>query len=97
MISRIAGRLIQANDGRALLECEHLVYEVLVPGCDIPALNRVERSSCSIPSYHESMVRDPRSFPTHRIRDQRDRAFFELFTTVKNIGNRKALRQPTAL
>lgn len=95
MISRIAGRLIQANDGRALLECEHLVYEVLVPGCDIPALN----SQCGTVvvfhtlHYHESHGQGSSFVPRLvGFGTERDRAFFELFTTVKNIGNRKALR-----
>ncbi|MEE2906777.1 MAG: Holliday junction branch migration protein RuvA [Planctomycetota bacterium] len=95
MISRIAGRLIEARDGHALLECDHLVYEILVPGCDIAYLN----SRCGTAvvfhtlHYHESHGQGssfvPRLVGFH---NERDRAFFELFTTVKNIGYRKALR-----
>lgn len=95
MINRIAGRLIEAREGHALLECDHLVYEVLVPGCDIPSLNSRRGTAVVFHTlhYHESHGQGSSFVPRLVGFDsERDRAFFELFTTVKNIGYRKALR-----
>tara|TARA_Y100000589_G_scaffold302329_1_gene313808 strand:- start:74 stop:775 length:702 start_codon:yes stop_codon:yes gene_type:complete len=95
MISRISGCLIEAREGHALLECDHVVYEILVPGCDIPYLNTRCGTTVVFHTlhYHESHGQGssfvPRLVGFH---NERDRAFFELFTTVKNIGYRKALR-----
>lgn len=95
MISRISGRLLEARDGHALLECDHLVYEILVPGADIPSLNTKLGNPVVFHTlhYHESHGQGT-SFVPRLIgfQTERDRAFFDLFTTVKNIGNRKALR-----
>lgn len=95
MISRIAGRLLEARDGHALLECDHLVYEILVPGCDIASLNSCYGTAIVFYTlhYHESHGQGASFVPRLvGFRNERDRAFFELFTTVKNIGYRKALR-----
>ena len=95
MISRIAGRLLEARDGHALIECDHLVYEILVPGSDIPSLNTRHGMTVVFHTlhYHESHGQGSSFVPRLvGFQNERDRAFFELFTTVKNIGNRKALR-----
>ncbi|MCH2132530.1 MAG: helix-hairpin-helix domain-containing protein [Phycisphaerales bacterium] len=95
MISRIAGRLIEARDGRALLECDHLVYEILVPTGSVPHLSSQTGSTIIFHTlhYHESHGQGASFVPRLVGFDsERDRAFFELFTTVKNIGYRKALR-----
>ena len=95
MISRIEGVLIELEDGRAHLRCGGLVYEVLVPAADQGALvlqlgNAIELHTLHVleGSSQGSSFR-PRliGFATAG-----DRAFFELFTTVKGIGPRKALR-----
>ena len=95
MISRISGRLLEARDGHALLECDHLVYEILVPGADVPSLNTQLGNTVVFHTlhYHESHGQGSSFVPRLvGFQAERDRAFFELFTTVKNIGNRKALR-----
>jgi Holliday junction DNA helicase RuvA len=95
MISRITGRLIEANDGRALLECDPFVYEILVPGGDVPALSTQCGKMVVFHTlhYHESHGQGSSFVPRLvGFGSERDRAFFELFTTVKNIGYRKALR-----
>ena len=95
MISRIGGRLVEARDGRALLECDHLVYEVLVPVGSVPHLSGQQGARITFHTlhYHESHGQGS-SFVPRLIgfNTEQDRAFFELFTTVKNIGYRKALR-----
>jgi len=96
MISRLTGHLVSMDDGSALVQCgEHLTYELLVPGADQQRLATMvgERVVFHTLHYLESANQGasyvPRliGFPSPA-----DRDFFELFTTVKGIGNRKALR-----
>ncbi len=96
MISRLSGTLIRTtDDGRALLRCEAITYEVLVPAADVPRLADREGAAIEFETLHylESHGQGATMLPRLvGFSTERDRSFFELFTTVKNIGYRKALR-----
>ena len=96
MISRINGTLVRTtDDGRALLRCDAITYEVLVPAADVHALAGREGEAVEFQTLHylESHGQGASMLPRLvGFSSERDRAFFELFTTVKNIGYRKALR-----
>jgi Holliday junction DNA helicase RuvA len=96
MISRITGRLEQAEDGQALVDTGNgLAYEVLVPAGDIERLSRRVGQDVTLYTIHYV-----EGDPSHGSQVERligflqpeDRSFFRAFTTVKGIGNRKALR-----
>ena len=95
MISRIEGVLIELEDGRAHLRCGGLVYEVLVPAADHGALTLELGNAIELHTLH--LLEGTSQGSSFRPRligfaTAGDRAFFELFTTVKGIGPRKALR-----
>ena len=96
MISQIEGELVAlTEDGRALLRCDHCTYELMIPGADHQRL----ASMCGqnirfhtlyyLENHNQGAAYIPRLIG---FSSAQDRAFFELFTTVKGIGNRKALR-----
>jgi Holliday junction DNA helicase RuvA len=95
MISRIEGTLLSLDEGHAMLACGALAYEVLVPGADQQRLATMIGQAVSFHTLHylESQ-NNGASFVPRLIgfSSPGDREFFELFTTVKGIGNRKALR-----
>jgi len=95
MIARIHGRLVSLQQGRALLECGPLAYEVLVPSADEQRLGTmIDETVCfHTLHYHEAQGQGA-SFTPRLVGflEVVDRDFFELFTTVKGVGNRKALR-----
>jgi Holliday junction DNA helicase RuvA len=95
MISRIEGVLIELEDGRAHLRCGGLVYEVLVPAADHGGLTLELGNAIELHTLH--LLEGTSQGSSFRPRligfaTAGDRAFFELFTTVKGIGPRKALR-----
>jgi len=96
MISRIEGQLLaMTSDGRALLACDHLTYEVMVPGSDQQRLASMTGQTVLFHTlYYLENQNQGASYIPRLIgfASPEDRAFFELFTTVKGIGNRKALR-----
>ena len=96
MISRLTGTLIRTTeDGRALVRCEAITYEVLVPAADVPLLADREGATVEFETLHYLESHGQGSTMLPRLigfSTERDRSFFELFTTVKNIGYRKALR-----
>lgn len=96
MISRIEGLLESVtDDGRALLRCDHIIYELLIPGADQQRLATMLGEQVSFHTLHYLEGRDQGAAYMPRLigfSSPADRAFFELFTTVKGIGNRKALR-----
>lgn len=95
MISRLAGELIAIDDGRALLRCDHITYEVLVPGFDQQRLGASIGQSITFHTLYYLENQNQGAAYVPRLigfNSANDRAFFELFTTVKGIGNRKALR-----
>ncbi|HMN96279.1 MAG TPA: helix-hairpin-helix domain-containing protein [Phycisphaerales bacterium] len=95
MIARLSGTLLSLEDGVALVACGDLAYELLVPACDQMRLagevgQRVEFHTLH---YLESQGQGASYLPRLiGFASATDRSFFELFTTVKGIGNRKALR-----
>jgi Holliday junction DNA helicase RuvA len=95
MISRIEGELLSAADGAVELRCGAVTYALLVPAADEPQLapligHRVEFHALH---YLESQGQGA-SFAPRLIGfgSADERAFFELLTTVKGLGMRKALR-----
>ena len=95
MISRIEGELVAMADGRAMIACGALTYEVLVPGYDQQRLAASVGSSIVVHTLHYLESQGPTGPFIPRLigfAAPDDRAFFELFTTVKGMGNRKALR-----
>jgi Holliday junction DNA helicase RuvA len=95
MISRIEGRLVAVVRGRAHVECGGLTYEVFVPATDQQRLAAAIDETVSFHTLHYLEGQGPGSSFVPRLigfTSESDRAFFELFTTVKGMGNRKALR-----
>ena len=95
MISRIAGELLSTSRSSVELACGDMVHELLVPAIDTQRLATMigERVTFHTLFYLEGQGQGT-SFVPRLIgfASQQDRAFFELFTTVKGLGNRKALR-----
>lgn len=95
MISRIEGVLTRVHDGRAFLQCGHLTYELLIPGADEQRLAASTNQTAVFHTLHYlESPNNGASFVPRLIgfSSPEDRSFFELFTTVKGIGSRKALR-----
>jgi Holliday junction DNA helicase RuvA len=96
MINRIEGLLHSVtDDGRALLRCDHITYELFIPGADQQRLASMIGERIDFHTLHYLEGRDQGAAYMPRLIGfscPEDRAFFELFTTVKGIGNRKALR-----
>lgn len=95
MLARLRGRLETLGDGIAIVGVSEISYEVMLTGNDAANMqSRVgQEVEFTLLHYLESQangaIMRPRlvgfSNPT-------DREFFELFTSVKGIGYRKALR-----
>ncbi len=95
MIGRITGSLVSVEDGIAELAVGSFIYEVSVPGYDIPSLSMQIGSDVGFFTIHYLESQGQGSSFTPKLigfQTKSDRAFFEVFTTVKGIGNRKALR-----
>ena len=96
MIGRIAGRLEQVSDGVALVETgAGLWYELLVPARDVERLARRVGQEVTLHTIHYIEGDPSRGGASPRLigfASETDRDFFKLFTTVKGIGVRKALR-----
>jgi len=95
VITRIRGELAEIKDGVALVHIEALTYELLIPAADISSLLSQVGNKVEFFTLHYFEGQSQGSSFTPRLigfANDRDRAFFELFTTVKGIGNRKALR-----
>lgn len=96
MIARIAGRLEEVSEGTALIDIGGgLWYEVLVPACEVERLARRVGQDVILHTIH-CLEGDPsRGTQSPRLigfGSVSDRDFFRLFTKVKGIGVRKALR-----
>lgn len=96
MIARIVGRLEEMVDATALIDTgTGMWYEVLIPACDVERLTRRLGQEVVLHTIHYL-----EGDPSHGTQTPRligfladaDRDFFKLFTTVKGIGIRKALR-----
>ena len=96
MISRLSGILdCITEDGRAMLQSGPITYEVLVPAADIEALRNRTGQEVVFHTLHYLEGQSQGSSMLPRLigfSSDLDRSFFTLFTTVKNIGYRKALR-----
>jgi Holliday junction DNA helicase RuvA len=96
MIARITGRLEQVSAGSALVDAGNgLWYEVLVPAFDVERLSRRVGQDVVLHTIHYLEGDPAYGVQTPRLvgfQAETDRDFFRLFTTVKGIGVRKALR-----
>jgi Holliday junction DNA helicase RuvA len=95
MISRIEGRLVALDGGRAHIQCGPFTYEVLVPAADQQRLAAAIDETISFHTLHYLEGQGQGTSFVPRLigfASETDRTFFELFTTVKGMGNRKALR-----
>ncbi len=96
MIARITGRLEEIAGSSALIDVGGGVwYEVLVPACDIERLSRRAGQDVILHTIHYFEGNPSHGVQTPRLigfMAETDRDFFSLFTTVKGIGIRKALR-----
>ena len=96
MIARIAGRLEELAGGTALVStAAGLWYEVLVPAFDVERLSHRLGQDLALHTIHYIEGDPAHGAVTPRLLgflSETDRAFFRLFTTVKGIGIRKALR-----
>jgi Holliday junction DNA helicase RuvA len=95
VITRIRGELVELTERSALLHVEALTYELLVPAANVPdLLGKIGQPIEFFTLHYFEGQSQGSSFLPRLIgfSSERDRAFFELFTTVKGIGNRKALR-----
>ena len=95
MITRIDGILERAGEGTAHVRVGDVVYELLVPACDEAEWMSSVGSSVSLHTLHylESQGQGASFWPRLiGFREPSDRDFFDLFTSVKGIGMRRALR-----
>lgn len=95
MITRIEGELVAVAGGRSSLRCQHVVYDLFIPAFDTQRLATMVGETIEFHTLHyfESQGQGSSFIPRLiGFRSPEDRAFFELFTTVKGLGNRKALR-----
>jgi len=96
LIARITGRLEEVSGGAALIDAgSGLWYEVLVPACDVERLSRRVGQDVVLHTIHYLEGDPSRGMQQPRLigfAAESDRAFFRLFTTVKGVGARRALR-----
>lgn len=95
MITRLSGVLESVADGVAVVACGDLSYEVMVPAAEVPKLEGSLGERVTLHTIHtlegvsQGASYRPRLFGFASVAD---RSFFELFTTVRGFGPRKALR-----
>ncbi|QQE13198.1 hypothetical protein JD969_06990 [Planctomycetota bacterium] len=96
MIAQIKGKLVGIDGGSALVEMQgDMIYEVLLPTFVVNRLGGMIGREVRLYTMHylegqgqgTSFIPRLAGFLTRQ-----DKAFYELFTSVKGIGNRKALR-----
>lgn len=95
MITRIEGRLSAVHSHKVELECPPITYELFVPAGDVQALNTQVGKDVVFHTLHYMETHGQGSSFIPRLigfRTPGDRSFFELFTTVKGMGNKKALK-----
>lgn len=98
MITRIDGILESVEESTATVGVGAVAYEVSVPAADVPELLSRIGGPVTLHTLHylESQGQGASFWPRLvGFRTTQDRAFFELITTVKGIGVRKALRALT--
>ena len=95
MITQIRGELVELTEYSALLHVDAITYELFIPAANVPdLLSKIGQPIEFFTLHYFEGQSQGSSFLPRLIgfSSERDRAFFELFTTVKGIGNRKALR-----
>jgi len=96
MIAKLTGRLEQVSAGSALVDVGNgLWYEVLIPAFDAERLTRRVGQDVVLHTIHYVEGNPAHGVQTPRLvgfQAETDRQFFRIFTTVKGIGVRKALR-----
>ncbi|UCD73806.1 MAG: hypothetical protein JSV91_08395 [Phycisphaerales bacterium] len=95
MISRLEGQLTEMDGQRALVQCGHITYEVLVPAADQQRLSSVIGEEVVFQTLHYLEGQGQGASYVPRLigfASKEDREFFELFTSVKGMGVRKTLR-----
>lgn len=95
MITRIDGILERAGEGTVHVRVGDVTYELLVPACDEAQWMSSVGSGVSLHTLHylESQGQGASFWPRLiGFREPQDRDFFDLFTSVKGIGMRRALR-----
>ncbi len=96
MITRIEGVLESIESGAACVRVEGgLTYEVLLPGYAAARLGGMRGQTVTLHTLHYVESHNQGATLIPRLAgflSPRDRRFFEVFTSVKGIGMRKALR-----
>jgi Holliday junction DNA helicase RuvA len=95
MIASLEGTLLSVRQGRARVRCGAITYELLVPAADEARLAQVTGAEIAFETLHYLEAHGQGSSMIPRLvgfGSADDRAFFELFTTVKGLGAKKALR-----
>jgi len=96
MIASITGKVILTTHESVLIDTGNgLTYEVLVPSFVIARLTQHVGQTLTLQTLHYMESQNQGSSFLPRLAgflSSEDRDFFQLFTTVKGIGNRKALR-----
>lgn len=95
MISQIEGDLVEVGEGRVELRCGQLTYQLLVPAVDLDRLGGLVGQTVHFHTLHFLEIQGQGSAYLPRMigfASPQERAFFELLTTVKGLGRRKALR-----
>ena len=98
MISRIEGTLERVGEDRALIAVGATAYEVSIPAADVQRLQERIGEMVVLHTLHylESQGQGSSFWPRLiGFQSEADRAFFELITSVKGIGVRRALRALT--
>jgi Holliday junction DNA helicase RuvA len=98
MISALTGKLRRVDEGRAFLEAGPMEFELLVPAADVTELQASLGETLTLHTIF-MLAGDPARGGVEPtliafIRPE-DRQFFELFTTVKGIGAKTALKALT--
>lgn len=95
VISRIAGELVAVGEGRVELRCGRVTYALLVPAADHERLAGMAGREVRFHTLHFLEGQGKGTSFTPRLigfASAEARAFFELLTTVRGLGPRKALR-----
>ena len=96
MIAQIKGKLIGIESGSAWIEMSGgVVYEILLPAFVVNRLGGMIGREVRLYTMHylEGQGQGTSFIPRLAgFLSRQDKAFYELFTSVKGIGNRKALR-----
>ena len=95
MLTRLRGLLEAVEDNLAIISSGDLCYEVMLNGGDAARLAGMVGNDVELELLHYLESQSNGAVLRPRLvgfASRSDRAFFELFTSVKGIGYRKALR-----